>query len=295
MIKIKLKKIDFFSIALIIFLVLFSLSLLYLLFWAVITAFKTQDEFRLNYLGLPKYWTFTNFKTIAENMKVRIVPQDGGFPWYANVGDMVLNTLMYVFGCAFLQTITPCIVAYAVSKFNFKFNMFLDALVLVVISLPIVGSSVSELKLLMDLGLYDSMFGMWLQKTNFAGLYYFIFCAAFRSVSKSYYDAAYLDGANELVVMLVIGLPMVIYTAFAVFLLQFIAYWNDYQTVLLYLPSWPTLSYGLFNISRSTTQELNNTPTRMAGAMIIIIPTTIIFSLFSRQLMGNISMGGVKE
>lgn len=288
-------KIDFFTIALIVFLVLFTISLSYLLFWSLITSFKTQDEFRLNRLGLPHDWTFFNFKVVIKNMQVRIVPMDGGMPWYANVSDMVINTLMYVIGCSLLQTLTPCLVAYAVSKFNFKFNIFIDALVMVVISLPIVGSSASELKLLRDLNLYDSMLGMWIQKTNFAGLYYFVFCATFKGVSKSYYEAAYIDGANEFVVMVIIGIPMVIYTFFAVFLLQFIAYWNDYQTIVLYLPSWPTLSYALFDLSQSTTQELNNTPTRMAAAMIIILPTLVIFSVFSKQLMGNISMGGVKE
>lgn len=287
------KKVDPFTIAIFIFLLLFSISLLYLLFWSLTTAFKTQEEFRLNKLGLPQDWTFFNFKLVYNNLFVSITVN--GYPVKVYVPQLAMNTVMYVVGCAFMQTLTPCVVAYAVTKFNFKFNVFINTLVFIVMSLPIIGSTVSELKLLQDLGLYDTMVGMWIQKTNFAGLYFLVFCAAFKGVSKSFYEAAYIDGASELRVMLVIGFPLVIYTFFTVFLLQFIAYWNDYQTVLLFLPSWPTLSFALYELSISTTQELNNVPARMAGSMAIMIPTLVLFILFSNRLMGNVSLGGVKE
>jgi ABC-type glycerol-3-phosphate transport system permease component len=290
----KIKKhVDPFTVVMFVFLVLFSISLLYLLFWSLITAFKMQEEFRLNKLGMPENWTMFNFKLVYDNLFVSITVD--GYPMKVYVPQLTINTIMYVVGCAFMQTLTPCIVAYAVTKFAFKFNVFINTLVFVVMSLPIIGSTVSELKLLQDLGLYDTMVGMWIQKTNFAGLYFLVFCAAFRGVSKSFYEAAYIDGASELKVMLVIGLPMVVYTFFTVFLIQFIAYWNDYQTILLFLPSWPTLSLALYELSISTTQELNNVPARMAGSMAVMIPTLILFILFSNRLMGNVSLGGVKE
>ena len=290
--KIKIKA-DLFTIAIIIFLILFTLSLFYLVFWSLISSLKLQPEFRLNKLGLPQEWTIENYVSVYKNMYVRVVKS--GMPTKVFFPEMMLNTVLYVVGCAFLQTITPCIVAYATSKFNYKFNKFIDALVFTVMALPIVGSSVSELKLLKTIGLYDTMIGMWIQKTNFAGLYYFVFCAVFKGVPKSFFEAAYIDGASEFKIMVKISLPMVVYTFFTVFLIQFIAYWNDYQTILLYLPSWPTLSYALYQLSVSTIQELNNVPARMAGAMIIIVPTLAIFSIFGKRLMGNISLGGVKE
>lgn len=290
----KKTKIDAFSLVLFIFLALFAISLLYLLFWSLLSSFKMQGEFRLNKLGFPEEWTTYNYGSVFKNLYVQIVTQSG-FPRKIYVPEMTVNTLLYVFGCAFLQTLTPLIVAYAVTKYNFKFNGFVNTLVFIVISLPIVGSSVSELKLLRDLGIYDTMVGMWIQKTNFAGLYFLVFSAAFKGVSKSFYEAAYIDGAGEFRAMIVIGIPMVIYTFFTVFLLMIISYWNDYQTILLYLPSWPTLSLALYELSISTTQELNNVPTRMAGSMAIMIPMLIVFILFSKRLMGNVSLGGVKE
>lgn len=288
------KKPDVFSIILFVFLLLFSISLFYLLFWSLSTSLKSQEEFRLNQLGLPQKMTFDNFKLVYDYFYVEITPT-GQMPRNVYLPELFGNTVLYVVGCAFLQTLTPLIVAYAVTKFDFKFNAVVDGIVFVVMILPIVGSYSSELRLLHQLNLYDTMVGMWIQKTNFAGLYFLVFTAAFRSITKSYYEAAYIDGANEFQVMVIIAIPMVIYTFFTVFLIQFISYWNDYQTVLLYLPSWPTLSLGLYDLSTTTIQVLKNTPVKVAGCMIVMIPTLIIFAIFSKQLMGNISIGGEKE
>jgi len=36
-------------------------------------------------------------------------------------------------------------------------------------------------------------------------------------------------------------------------------------------------------------------PTKVAGAMVLAIPVLIFFIIFKDRLMGNISMGGLKE
>jgi len=109
-----LRKFDPFTVAIFIFLVLVSVSLLYLLFWSLTAAFKTQEEFRLNKLGLPENWTFYNFKLVYNNLFVSITVD--GYPMKVYVPQLTINTIMYVFGCSFMGTLTPCIVAYAVTK-----------------------------------------------------------------------------------------------------------------------------------------------------------------------------------
>ena len=122
-----------------------------------------------------------------------------------------------------------------------------------------------------------------------------VFKASFKGVPQSYYEAAEIDGANEFRIMCRIAFPMIVNTFWTVFLIHAITFWNDYQTIVLYLPSWPTLSYGLFKLSTSVIQGLNTVPMRMAGCMFLVIPVLIIYMIFNRRLLGNVSMGGVKE
>ena len=69
-------------------------------------------------------------------------------------------------------------------------------------------------------------------------------------------------------------------------LIQFIANWNDFQTPLLYLPSHPTLAVGLFNFQGSTVNDISSTPLKLAGALMVFIPTFIIFIFFTKTTYG---------
>ena len=82
-----------------------------------------------------------------------------------------------------------------------------------------------------------------------------------------------------------------------IMLLQFISFWDDYQTALLYLPTKPTIAYAVYFITRNSGQStgVNHLPGKIAGGMILAIPILIVFIALREKLMGNISMGGLKE
>ena len=82
---------------------------------------------------------------------------------------------------------------------------------------------------------------------------------------------------------------------FTIVLLNFIAFWNDYQTPMIYIPSYPTLAYGLYYyVSGSFEQETSSVPMRLAGCVMVAIPLFIIFIAFQKKLLGGVSMGGLK-
>ena len=88
---------------------------------------------------------------------------------------------------------------------------------------------------------------------------------------------------------------MAINAVLTVILLYFINYWNDYQTPLLYLPSMPTASYGLFLYNNRGGENAPFTTHKLASSMLVMVPTLIIFLAFQNRLIGKISLsGGVK-
>ncbi|MGN1077294.1 MAG: ABC transporter permease subunit, partial [Candidatus Gallimonas sp.] len=126
--------------------------------------------------------------------------------------------------------------------------------------------------------------------------YFLVFYAQLRAFPKDYSEAAYIDGAGNFTVMMRIIFPLVRGTFFTVTLLLFINSWNDYTTPMLYMPNVPTLSYGLyyytFVLKNSSTQSF---PMRMAGCIVMMLPILAVFLVFHKRLIGNVSMGGIKE
>ena len=195
-----------------------------------------------------------------------------------------------------MLTIAPCLVSYACVKFDgYFYSKILNYIVIVTMILPIVGAYPSMIQVLNTLGLFDTILGIWLQKFNFLGIYFLTFSAAYKGIPKEFSEAAYIDGASEWQTLLSIILPLVRNMFFTVFLIHFVEMWNDYQVSLLYTPSYPTLARGVYEISRKTAGELATVPVRMMACMILVIPILVLFIAFHNRLMGNVSMGGVKE
>ena len=82
------------------------------------------------------------------------------------------------------------------------------------------------------------------------------------------------------------------------FLLLFIEYWNDYQRPLVYLGKYPTLVYQFILLFENPTgygSTYRFMPAQMALCMTILLPIVVMFICFNKQLIGNISLGGLKE
>ena len=112
---------------------------------------------------------------------------------------------------------------------------------------------------------------------------------------QDYMDAAKVDGANNYSVYFRIALPMASKMFLTIALLVFVGKWNEYEGPTLFLPSHPVLAVGLINYSNSYKADVSNIPMKLAGALIVSLPMFIIFLCFRNKLMGNISMGGLKE
>ena len=277
------------------FLIIYSISIIFLLAWAVFTSLKTNREFLIdqNFFGLPKVFAFENYKAVFDNFYVRV--HRGGELIYIRMLEQLYYTVIYAgLGC-FASAVAPLLVAYACTRFNYKTNVILTTTVLLSMIIPIVGAQTSMVSVLHELNCFDTLYGAVIMKFNFANIYFLIYIGVLGGISKSFSEAAVIDGANEMQIALKVIFPLVKNVFLTVMLIFFIEYWNDYNMPLLYMPSHPTLAYGVWFLANNTTGDLNVTPRKMAGCMMIVVPITILFIIFKDKLMDNLSMGGVKE
>lgn len=285
------------------FLTVFSLVLVSLLLFGLSTSLKTNIGFLDNPAGLPTELNFKNYVDVFQNFSFYISKNiyiDGVKNVFETkvslFPELITNTLIYTIGGSFVTTFCHCIMGYVVAKFdNWKISKFIYSLVIVVMIIPIFGSTASSIAMAKATGVYDSLFGNMIQKFNFPGFYFLIFHGASKMLAKDYSDAAYIDGASEWRVFFSIIFPLLFNTFGTIMLIKFIEYWNDYSTVLLYLPTHPTLAFGILKMSTTTVTGLSDGPHRIAGALLLFIPTTIIFIIFNKKLLGNLSAGGIKE
>ena len=215
---------------------------------------------------------------------------------YAYFPDMLVNTLIYVFGCALVSSFIPALTAYLTAKYKYKVSGIIFVAYTLMMCMPVVGDQPTRLAFFKAIGLYDTMAGVILQWASGAGLYFFVFYAYFKGVPETYREAASIDGAGDTTVMFRIYFPLAIKMIMTVFLLQFVTLWNDYQTPLLLLPTKPTLAYGVYFFSSLSLDHASyNEPLRIAASMMLALPILIIFIIFKNKLMGDISLGGIKE
>lgn len=277
-----------------ILLFVYALSLIMLMVWGFYTSVKDPLDYRIDMLGLPPTWKFSNYSTVVEFFYVldkSVTPNRKVY-----ILEMILNSVLYALGSSFLQATVQFIMAYLASRFAFKFGKLVYLLVIIGMTIPIVGSEPSAIAIANRLNLNDSIVGMWIMKSYFLGMYFLIFYETLKAFPKDYADAAYIDGASNTRVMWKIMFPLCITTYFTIVLLLFVQFWNDYTTPMLFMPNVPTLSYGLWSfVIGSSINEIANEPMRLAACLLLLLPILILFAFMHNKLLTNVSIGGVKE
>lgn len=291
--KIKSNFSAFFLIIMIV-LIVYTVVLLVPLMWAIITSFKSRADFVENTFGFPKEFFWKNYTNAFEYFFVSIRTAFGTREVY------LFEMLMYSVGYSVLNALSPLIAtlfaAYAVVRFDRKFNEVIIGIVIVTMCIPIIGSLASSLQLLKTLNLYDTFYGPIISNFSFLGGAFLILRSALKVVPKSFTEAAIIDGASEGRVLFSIVIPMIKTTLLILFLTSFIVRWNDYNTPLMVMPSYPTLAFGLYTYNNSnSSNSLSSVPMKITGCMYLMVPMFILFMIFKDKMIGNLSMGGLKE
>jgi len=205
---------------------------------------------------------------------------------------MILNSLWYAGGSTFCTLAASTLVAYVVSKYKFKGRNFIYGLTLVVLMIPIYGSLPAQYRLYTRVGMVDSPLILLSAFSGF-GIYFIYIHAFFKSISWSYAEAAFIDGAGNFRVFFSVMLPLLLPSLSALAIMNFVSVWNDYAGPIIWLPNMPTIASGLY------TYEFNmrytaNLPVYFAGVIISIIPALALFIVFQNTIMSNVYAGGLK-
>ena len=261
----------------------FAAFYLYIYLWGFMTGFKSHNDIILNPFGIPEKWHFGNYIEIFSYLNVK------GNTYF----QMLFNSCWFSIIGPLIAAYTTAMFAYACTKYRFPGSTLVYPIILVVLTMPIYGSGGSVYLIQKKMGLINSYARVLL---SFSGvsIWFLYFSATFSGVSETYREAAVLDGANDFQVFFLVMLPQARNMLLAMFLMLWQDNWNDYSSVLLYLPEIPTLAAGVYLCEIDMLYDVRYDMI-YAAYMVAAIPPLIIFACFSDILTKSVSVGGIKE
>lgn len=260
----------------------FAFSYVYMIAWCFISGARThlsisQAPFGFSELHFEHYIEVFSLMTVNGNSFVM----------------MLINSMYFcMLGPLLCMTVTS-MMAYVTAKYKFFGSKAVYVVVLVVITLPVYGSTSSMYRLLYNLHFLNSRL-MIFTSLNAFSIYYMYFYAFYKGISWSYAEAAQIDGANNWLIYFKIMLPQAMTMFGSLYLLLWLTEWNSYATALIYLPKMPTLALGIYQVKEDLMHD-ERMDILYAACFISLIPPLLMFACFNNALMSNISLGGIKE
>lgn len=262
---------------------IYSLSLIYPLFWAFITSFKDEYDYLLNRVGFPEVWYFTNYSDAFVSLSSK----------GRNLLTMFFNSFWFAFGGTFIAVFVSTMSAYVVAKYRFFGRRLFYALALVIMMLPIVGALPSQYEMYSRLNILNSP-ALLVIYANGMGFNFLVLYGYFSGLPWDYVEASFIDGGNHFNTFFRIMLPQAKSSVLALSVVAFINIWNDYNTPILFLESYPTLSSGIYLYQADTLQHNVDIPMLFAGVFMSVIPILALFIAFQDKIMSITIGGGLK-
>ncbi|HWL89588.1 MAG TPA: carbohydrate ABC transporter permease, partial [Polyangiaceae bacterium] len=206
-------------------------------------------------------------------------------------------TAFYALGGWFTQLIISVAAAYALSKLRPRFGNVILGAMLATLLLPTAALLVPAYLTVSDVplahvNLLDTPWALWLPGAANAFNVY-VLKNFFDEIPEELLDAARIDGAGRMRILVSIVLPLSRPVLAVVSIFAIIAMWKDFLWPLLVLqePSTQTLSVALSRLSATGRVPLTLV---MAGLVIASVPMIAAFLVFQRSILRGLAAGSLK-
>lgn len=263
-----------------------TVSFLFPIYWMFVSALKDDPQvFTIPPVLVPNpvfwenfqaAWTILPFSTFAFNTVFR-----------------------YVLPATILTVLSSTVIAYGFAKIEWPGRDKLFYVALLTMMLPWAVKMVPIFLTLRWLGWLDT-YKFW-TVTSLFGMPYFIFLLRqfFRTIPDEIADAARVDGANELTILVRIILPLARPALVVVALFRFMWAWNDYLGPRIFIRSQENYPLALgIDLLQQRANEMGNcprcTPYLMGVSFLVALPIIVAFFFAQRTFIEGISLTGSK-
>ena len=268
-----------FSIPNQIVLIVFSIIAVYPVYYMVVTAFKTRQNWLHDQFGLPNPITWQNF---ADAFSRGNIPM-----WFGN------SVIVTVFSLA-ASTAVSALAAYAIARFRFAGRAFYFNSMIALMVIPPAVLILPLFVLMVNISLVNTLTSVII---IYSGLLIpfsvYLLVSFFRSLPSELFDAAAIDGCTNLDTFWRITLPLSTPALVTLVVVNALFVWNELLIALVFLQSETakTLMPGLTTFKGHFTL---NEPLIMAGTLIATIPMILLYLFGQRLFVEGLVAGAVK-
>jgi len=235
------------------------------------------------------------------------LPEAGALQWgnysrawhEARFGDYFFNSAIVTSTAVALILLLGSMAAYALSRFYHPLGRAVFWLFLAGLTIPAQLAVVPLFFDLRELGLLNSRVGLVLVYTaNGLPFAIFILAGFFRSLPRTLYEAAVIDGCGEFAAFWRVLLPLARPGVVTVAIFQFIGVWKEYFYAFMLVGGdvdggARTLPLGLANLS-ITAQYHSDYGMLFAGIVLVTLPILIVYVFLQRQIVKGVAAGALK-
>lgn len=247
--------------------------------WMVFTSFKPYKETTI----YPPTLLTTNWTTEGYVKALEMV----------DVATFLKNSLIVSLTVLVLQYLVIVPAAYAFARCKFRFKGFFFGIVLLGFMIPQQVTFIPIYLMFSKAGLLQSLIPQILPFiSNAFGI--FLLRQYFMQIPEEIIEAARLDDAGELKIILRIMIPMARPAIFTIGLLSFISSWNSYfwPLIMTTKDAYRTLPIGVAMLNSQEGGRLWNV--LMAGNMFLVVPILIVYLFANKQIRKAFAYSGIK-
>ena len=266
--------------------VMVALAAFYLLpvFLLLITSLKSFDQVSLSRMwDLPTSLSFQSFDS-AWNGGQGVIGLKGSF-W---------NSIRLVVPATIISCLLGSLNGYVLSKWRFPGSNVLFTAILFGMFIPYQSVLIPLVQVLTRIGLYGSISGLILTHVVYGiPITTLIFRNYYAGVPTELVEAGQIDGSDFFGIYRHIMLPLSIPGFVVVAIWQFTSIWNEFLFGLIITnqPEIRPVTVALQNLSGSQYTQWN---VQMAGALLVALPTLVVYIFLGRYFLRGLMAGSLK-
>lgn len=268
-----------FNIAFYILMVILCIMFLMPFTVMLTTSLRTnKDAFTLPVSLLPRVFTIDNYPAALSTI-----------PYFRYMGNTLFITILSVLG----QLIATPMVAYSLSKIQWKGRTLISSLLLATMMIPYTVTMIPLYRIYSNLDLTNTYVPLILPQFFGSAFFIIIVRQFFLGLPNSIMEAARIDGANEFQRYINIALPMCKPALTTVAIYAFINAWSDYLAPMIYINKTAKLTLSL-GLQQFMSQYNTAWSQLMAAATLFVLPVIIFYVLLQRNFVEGIATSGLK-
>jgi ABC-type glycerol-3-phosphate transport system permease component len=265
-------------------------------FWLVAAIFKDKSVFN-EYVFFPPLREWSSKTINLDNFVQLFRGGRRGAQGTISSGTIsfwqyVLNSTVYATVGTVAQLFFASLGGYALAKYEFRGKRALMIFMLGSMTIPSVLLLAPLYKMVVDLGMVDSLLGLIVPGMVTAyGI--FLFRQACMGIPDEMLDAGRIDGCNEFTIYYRLVMPLVRPMAAAFCLMSFLWHWNAFfaPNVFLHSPENLTLPVILNKYISDYAQDYG---IFLAGTAVAMVPPAILFFALQKEFISGLTSGAVK-